>query len=58
MMDAMHGDRVVARIERHTERGIEGRVIRILQRGQETVVGRFEVDARGSATSFRSIGEC
>jgi ribonuclease R len=45
MMDAMHGDRVVARIERHTERGIEGRVIRILQRGLETVVGRFEVDS-------------
>jgi ribonuclease R len=45
MLDAMHGDRVVARIERHTERGVEGRIIRILQRGQDSVVGRFEGDA-------------
>ena len=45
MLDAMHGDRVVARIEHHTERGVEGRIIRILQRGQESVVGRFETDA-------------
>ena len=44
-MDAMHGDRVVARIERRTERGSEGRIIRILQRGQEHIVGRFETDA-------------
>ena len=44
-MDAMHGDRVVARIERRTERGAEGRIIRILQRGQEQIVGRFETDA-------------
>ncbi|MGH9256625.1 MAG: ribonuclease R [Vicinamibacterales bacterium] len=44
LMEAMHGDRVVARIERHTDRGVEGRIIRILQRSQETVVGRFETD--------------
>ena len=44
-MDAMHGDRVVARIERRTDRGAEGRIIRILQRGQEQIVGRFETDA-------------
>ena len=47
LMEAMHGDRVVARIERHTDRGVEGRVIRILQRSQETVVGRFETDKAG-----------
>ncbi|HEX6659552.1 MAG TPA: RNB domain-containing ribonuclease, partial [Ilumatobacter sp.] len=47
MMDAMHGDRVVARIERHTDRGVEGRVIRILQRAQESIVGRFETDSAG-----------
>ncbi len=47
LAEAMHGDRVVARIERQTERGLEGRIIRILQRSQETVVGRFEVDASG-----------
>src|SRR5918994_1997011 len=30
---AMHGDRVVARIERITDRGAEGRIVRILERG-------------------------
>ncbi len=43
----MHGDRVVARVERRTERGFEGRIIRILERSQETIVGRFEVDDAG-----------
>ena len=47
LADAMHGDRVVARVERQTERGLEGRIIRILQRSRETVVGRFEVDGSG-----------
>ncbi len=45
LTEAMHGDRVVARIERQSERGPEGRIIRILKRSQETIVGRFEVDA-------------
>src|SRR5688500_16964714 len=45
LAEAMHGDRVVARVERQTEKGLEGRIIRILQRSQETIVGRFEVDA-------------
>ncbi|MBI2829191.1 MAG: ribonuclease R, partial [Acidobacteria bacterium] len=45
LTEAMHGDRVVARIERQSERGPEGKIIRILQRSQETIVGRFEVDA-------------
>jgi len=47
LLEAMHGDRVVARVERQTPRGPEGRIIRILQRSNETVVGRFEVDAAG-----------
>ncbi|MBI3049986.1 MAG: ribonuclease R [Acidobacteria bacterium] len=47
LMEAMHGDRVVARIERQTPRGPEGRIIRILQRSNESVVGRFELDAAG-----------
>jgi len=47
LAEAMHGDRVVARVERQTEKGLEGRIIRILQRSQETVVGRFEVDESG-----------
>ncbi|HEY6360773.1 MAG TPA: ribonuclease R [Vicinamibacterales bacterium] len=47
LTEAMHGDRVVARIERRTERGFEGRIIRILERSQATIVGRFEVDEAG-----------
>ena len=43
----MHGDRVVARVERHTERGAEGRIIRILERSQSTIVGRYETDDGG-----------
>jgi ribonuclease R len=44
---AMHGDRVVARIERVTDRGAEGRILRILERGASTIVGRFEADGSG-----------
>ena len=40
--EAMHGDRVVARIERRTDRGVEGRVIRVLDRAHATIVGRYE----------------
>jgi ribonuclease R len=47
LTEAMHGDRVVARVERRTEKGREGRIIRILERSQATIVGRFEVDAAG-----------
>ena len=47
LTEAMHGDRVVARVERRTERGFEGRIIRILERSQETIVGRFDVDDAG-----------
>jgi ribonuclease R len=47
LTEAMHGDRVVARVERHTERGVEGRIIRILERSQAAVVGRFEIDSGG-----------
>ena len=47
LTEAMHGDRVVARIERHTDKGPEGRIIRILERSQGTIVGRFEVDDAG-----------
>ena len=47
LTEAMHGDRVVARVERQTEKGPEGRIIRILQRSQETIVGRYDVDEAG-----------
>src|SRR5688572_3712478 len=46
---AMHGDRVVARLERMgTDGRAEGRILRILQRGSQTIVGRFEEDTNGS----------
>src|SRR3989442_593154 len=46
--DAMHGDRVVVRIERIKEDGrSEGRVIRILERGNESLVGRYDRDEDG-----------
>ena len=44
---AMHGDRVVVRIERVSDRGTEGRIVRILERGASTTVGRYDVDERG-----------
>jgi ribonuclease R len=41
--EAMHGDRVVVRIERIKEDGrAEGRVIRILERGAAWIVGRYD----------------
>jgi ribonuclease R len=45
---AMHGDRVVARIEHHPSRDrAEGRIVRILQRSTSHLVGRFDVDETG-----------
>jgi ribonuclease R len=46
--EALHGDRVVVRIERHRDDGrVEGRIVQILERRNETLVGRFEVDESG-----------
>src|SRR5215510_2507137 len=43
--EAMHGDRVVVRIERIKEGGrAEGRIIRILERANELIVGRYDRD--------------
>jgi ribonuclease R len=47
LSEAMHGDRVVVRVERHTERGAEGRIIRILERSRAALVGRYEIDDAG-----------
>ncbi|MBA2303245.1 MAG: ribonuclease R [Acidobacteria bacterium] len=45
---AMHGDRVVARVERiGTDGRAEGRIVRILERASSTIVGRFDVDGSG-----------
>src|SRR5260221_3953150 len=49
MKEALHGDRVVARVERHTPKGAEGRIIRVLERAQQHIVGRFEADGRFGA---------
>src|SRR6476660_65832 len=46
--EAMHGDRVVVRIERVKEGGrFEGRVIRILERSGASIVGRYDRDDAG-----------
>jgi ribonuclease R len=47
---AMHGDRVVARIERVADSRAEGRILRVLERGGSTIVGRFDLD--GSDVGF------
>ncbi|MGH9313261.1 MAG: ribonuclease R [Vicinamibacterales bacterium] len=45
---AMHGDRVVARIERYKDGNrAEGRIVRILERSASSVVGRFDRDESG-----------
>ncbi len=55
--DAMHGDRVIARIERRDTRAsqsrgsaarAEGRVVRVLDRAHPTVVGVFHYGQRGN----------
>src|SRR5439155_25179901 len=46
--EAMHGDRVVVRIERIKDGGrVEGRIIRILERSNELIVGRYDRGDRG-----------
>jgi ribonuclease R len=46
--EAVHGDRVVVRIERIKDGGrAEGRVIRILERGNQPLVGRYDRDETG-----------
>ena len=41
LKEAMHGDRVVARVESIREKGREGSIIRILERKTRKVVGKF-----------------
>ena len=47
LKEALHGDRVVLRIERQQADRMEGRVIRILERANASVVGRFDLDDSG-----------
>src|SRR5258708_1734235 len=47
--EAMHGDRVVVRIERIKDGGrAEGRVIRVLERSHSSLVGRYDRDDSGT----------
>jgi len=41
LKEAMHGDRVVARVESIRKKGREGTVIRVLERGFHKIVGKF-----------------
>jgi ribonuclease R len=46
--EALHGDRVVVRIERYRADGrAEGRIVQVLERRAQTIVGRFDVDDAG-----------
>jgi len=46
--EAMHGDRVVVRIERIKDGGrAEGRIIRVLERSNSSLVGRYDRDDSG-----------
>jgi ribonuclease R len=48
LKEALHGDRVVVRIERYREDGrAEGRIVQVLERAATTVVGQFELDHSG-----------
>jgi ribonuclease R len=48
LKEALHGDRVVVRLEQHRSDGrFEGRIVQILERRAQTVVGRFDLDAGG-----------
>jgi ribonuclease R len=45
---AMHGDRVVVRVERVRDGDrAEGRILRILERAAQTIVGRYDLDESG-----------
>jgi len=49
LKEAMHGDRVVVRVEHVRDGRAEGRVVKILERRSARVVGRFETDEAGVA---------
>src|SRR3989442_2253986 len=50
--EAMHGDRVVVRLERIRDAGrAEGGIIRILERANESIVGRYDRDDSSRAES-------
>jgi ribonuclease R len=46
LKEALHGDRVVVRVERLSPKGPEGRIIRVLDRALVRLVGRYVDDGR------------
>ena len=50
LKQALHGDRVVARLERQRKDGrAEGSIVNVVERAASRLVGRFEEDASGTA---------
>ena len=59
MKEALHGDRVVARVERHGPKGAEGRIIRVLERAHQRIVGPLRGATGASAGTWcPSTGAC
>lgn len=46
LKEALHGDRVVVRVERQGPKGPEGRIVRVLERALQRLVGRYEGGGR------------
>ena len=46
--EAVHGDRVLARVEHVRDGRAEGRIVRIVERGTEQIVGRYDEDDAGT----------
>jgi ribonuclease R len=42
LKDALHGDRVAVRVDRVSAKGIEGHVVKVLERGLTRIVGRLD----------------
>ena len=50
LQEALHGDRVVVRLERYREDGrAEGKIVQVLERAASSIVGRFDLDDTGLA---------
>jgi ribonuclease R len=50
LQEALHGDRVVVRIERYRDDGrAEGKIVQVLERAASSIVGRFDIDSTGLA---------
>ena len=45
--EAVHGDRVLARVDNVREGRAEGRIVRVVERGTEQIVGRYDEDDAG-----------